>query len=146
MIAKYASLKVWNRTDRSNIQLYHKRKGDIRYVLLIPKTECFNMREDIVKTLDVREKPYFFVSERFSSLGVVVEYFTLFSQRDKSTLGPVSTDIPEKICLLKYKELYFPFKKTIAFVGSKYIAKNFPEDVRFITVEQFVVEILFPTK
>lgn len=144
IILEYVSLKVWKRSDHFNLQLRRKRKGDIRYVLLLPRTERFDMQEDVQKILNIRDKPHLYIVERFLNLGVAIEYFTTFSRIDKLKLGPVATDVPEKICLQKYKRLYFPDR--ITFIGSKFLANKFPEDIRFVTVEQFVAETLFPPK
>lgn len=146
IILQYVSLSVWKRSDHFNLRLRRKRKGDIRYVLLLPRTERFDVQEDVQKILNIRDKPHLYIVELFLKLGVAIEYFTTFSQIDKLKLGPVATDVPEKICLQKYKKLYFPDRDTIAFVGSKFLANKFPEDIRFISVEQFVAEILFPSK
>lgn len=144
IILEYVSLPVWKRSDHFNLQLRRKRKGDIRYVLLLPRTERFDMQEDVQKILNIRDKPHLYIVERFLNLGVAIEYFTTFSRIDKLKLGPVATDVPEKICLQKYKRLYFPYR--ITFIGSKFLANKFPEDIRFVTVEQFVTEMLFPPK
>lgn len=146
IISEYGSISVWKRSDQFNLQLRRKRKGDIRYVLLLPRTENFNMQEDIQKLCNIRDKPHLYIIERFLNLGVVVEYFTIFPQRDKLKLGPVSTDVPEKICLQKYKRLYFPDRDTVTFIGSRFLANKFPEDIRFVSVDQFNAEILFPSK
>lgn len=146
IISEYVSLPVWKRSDNFNLQLRRKRKGNIRYVLLLPRTERFDVQEDIQKILNIRDKPHLYTVERFLNLGVTIEYFTTFSRIDKLKLGPVATDVPEKICLRKYKKLYFPDRDTITFVGSKFLANKFPEDIRFISVEQFVAETLFPSK
>ena len=144
IVDEYAPVVGWKKVDAFNKLLRRKRK--LRYVLLIPRTEHFNPTEDVPKILSVRDKPYILIMERFKSLGVAVEYFNTFSQRERLRLGPISTDVPEKICIQKYKKLYFPTKDTIVFVGSKFLAKKFPEDVRFVSVEQFVSDILFPSK
>lgn len=141
IILEYASLSVWRRSDHFNLQLRRKRKGDIRYVLLLPRTERFDMQEDVQKILNIRDKPHLYIVERFLNLGIAIEYFTIFSRIDKLKLGPVATDVPEKICLQKYKKLYFPDQ--ITFIGSKFLANKFPDYIRFVTVEHFVAKILF---
>lgn len=144
IISEYVSLPMWKQSDQFNFQMRRKRKGDIRYVLLLPSTERFDIQKDVQKILNIRGKPYLYIVEKFLKLGVAIEYFTIFSRIDKLKLGPVATDVPEKICLQKYKKLYFPDRDTIAFLGSKFLANKFPEDIRFISVEQFVAETLFP--
>ncbi len=72
-------------------------KGDIRYILILTRTDSFNAIHDIQKALRITKKPNTWFVSHFRRHSVRIHYGTLFSERDKRHLGPIASKTSEGI-------------------------------------------------
>lgn len=137
------SLLVWKNADELNKRLFESLPAkQPQYVLLLTKTTSFNVQEDIQKLLNIPNKQFFWILRRFQTLRVKTEYATVGTWREKTVWGPITNEVSENICFLKFHKLYFSSKNDIIFIGPDYLKKKFPSHVKLISVESFVSNIL----
>lgn len=93
------------------------------YVILLTKTQKFNIEQDLKYSLNITKKPLLWFVKKFKQHGIQVEYATLFSQKDIQTYGPLSTTVSNAI-VRNY--LQSKYSESVVFVCSASFAKKIP--------------------
>lgn len=93
------------------------------YVLLIPKTDTFQIYPDLQRTLNITKRPLLWFAHLFRKHGVQVEYGTIFLQRDLRLLGPLATTVSNAIvrCYLQSR-----YSRSVVLVCPASLAKQVP--------------------
>lgn len=112
------SFPVWINLDRLNAQ---QKKPPV-YILLLLKTDKFNLECDIKQTLGIKNKPFQWFLDKFIRYRVHCFYYTLFTSSQRESLGPITKHVSDKICsrLLNQK-----LSSTTTLVGPTYLLNQF---------------------
>lgn len=94
-----------------------------RYVLLITRTDNFDIYKDLRNTLHITKKALHWFVQKFIEFGVRVEYGTVFRQKDIKHFGPVSKTVSDGIVKQYLQSKYSP---TVVFVCNPGYAKQLP--------------------
>lgn len=123
----------WNQAIQFN-QIV--KPNPIQSVLLLHRTRNFNVIQDLSTTLRITKRPQDWFIRRFKDLGVVVEYATVFTIAEIQKLGPISSNVSDKICEIRISNLYPDRSLQIVSVN-----KEFGKFKHLITPEQFSVKL-----
>lgn len=106
------SLPQWD-----SVRLFNKETGlspnDCKFVVLIHKTNSFQVEIDLKKTLKITKRPLKDFIEAFKQHRVRVEYATLFLPADLKTLGPIADQQTCGIVSTLLNKLYCVSKPTL---------------------------------
>lgn len=103
------------------------------YVVLLTKTDTFEVGRDLRLFLNITKKPLNWFSEKFQKHGVQVEYGTLFPQRDIRLLGPLAISVSNGIVRHYLQSTY---SHSVVFVCAASFTKNLSSQT--INPEKFV--------
>lgn len=98
-------------------RVFNKETGispnDCQFVILIQKTNLFQVERDLKKTLKVTRKPLKDFITKFRQHRVRVEYVTLFLPQDLKSLGPIADQQTSGIVSRLFDKIYSVSKPTL---------------------------------
>ncbi|GFY55247.1 uncharacterized protein TNIN_321921 [Trichonephila inaurata madagascariensis] len=95
----------WESARRLNEQI-KVAPHTCQYVLLLHKTNCFNIEKDLRKLLKINHKPLVWFINTFQKHRVRVEYVVLFTQKELSVFGPIATQQTHGILSKRFENIY----------------------------------------
>lgn len=106
---------------------------DVKYVLIIPHTKRFHLEEDLQYFLKRKFKMFQF-KKILTKLQCIIVYFTVFSTKEKRTLGPIADDTCFKICFRLLNNEVLKKYSNVKIVGPI----NYKKKMDIISFEQFI--------
>lgn len=118
-LAMLKDYRYWRNVNQLNNMII-KNKSNIKYILIIPSTINFQLLNDLNTTfkrkIDMVE--YF---QQFKKLGCYILYLTLFTLKQKNTLGPIANDISTKIVIIYLKKFLKSLNSNVQIVGPNWL-------------------------
>ncbi|GFQ78419.1 uncharacterized protein TNCT_152651 [Trichonephila clavata] len=100
----------WESARRLNEQI-KMTPHTCQYVLLLNKTNCFDIEKDLRNFLKINHKPLVWFINTFQKHRVRVEYAVLFAQRELSVFGPIANQQTHDILSKRFENIYGEFKQ-----------------------------------